>query len=254
MAANWKVAWITGASTGIGHQLALDLAGQGVKVAASARSEDRLSELAKAAPGIAAFPLDVTAREAVAESVARIEADTGPIDLAILNAAIGKTTGVRSFNVDTIRAALETNYMGVIHGLDALLPRMIERGGGQIAIVASLAGYRGFPDTAAYSPTKAALINLAEGLRVDAERFGVRISVVNPGFVDTPMTRGNTVPMPFMLTPEAASRRIIAGLKKGKFEIAFPRRMVWLTTLARMLPNALFFALLRRQVAGGQTN
>ena len=250
MSAPWQVAWIAGASTGIGRALALDLAHRGVKVAASARNAEALSQLAAEHPQIVPYPLDVTDLAGVERTVANIEATMGPIGLAILNAGLGKFMPARKFDAGLVREALEINYMGAVHGLEALLPRMIERGGGHIALTASVAGYSGVPRSGAYAPTKAALINLAEGLHPDAQRFGIKISVINPGFVDTPMTQVNRFKMPFMLTAEDASRRILAGLEKGRFEIAFPWQMVWTLKVLRLLPYPLYFWIQRRFAMG----
>jgi NAD(P)-dependent dehydrogenase (short-subunit alcohol dehydrogenase family) len=244
--APWQVAWITGAGSGIGRALALDLARAGVKVAASARTETKLSLLAADSPAIDAYSLDVTDRPAVARAVEAIESALGPIDLAILSAGVGRSLSGNKFDAATVREALEVNYMGVVHCLEALLPRMIARGRGHIAIVASVTGYGGMARRAAYGPTKAALINLAECLYPDVARFGVKVSVINPGYVDTPMTRGNKAPMPFLISAEDAAARILGGLKRGGFEIAFPWQIVWLLKFARILPYWLYFWVLHR--------
>jgi NAD(P)-dependent dehydrogenase (short-subunit alcohol dehydrogenase family) len=246
MTAPWDVAWVTGAGTGIGRSLALDLAREGVKVAASARTERNLSLLAAHHVAVDFRPLDVTDRQEVANAVDEIESALGPIDLAILNAGTWRPLSAQKFDAGVVREALETNYMGVVHCLEALLPRMIERRKGHIAIMASVAGYRGMWRAGGYAPTKAALINLAECLYADAGRYGIKVSIINPGFVDTPMTRGNDFPMPFLVSAEDASRKIIEGLKKGRFEIAFPAPLVWPLKFARILPYGLYFWTLRR--------
>jgi NAD(P)-dependent dehydrogenase (short-subunit alcohol dehydrogenase family) len=242
----WQTAWITGAGTGIGRSLALDLAREGVKVAASARTERNLSLLAAHHVAVDFYPLDVTDRAEVAKAVDEIESALGPIDLAILNAGTWRPLSAQKFDAGAVREALETNYMGAVHCLEALLPRMIERGRGHIAIMASVAGYRGMPRAGGYAPTKAALINLAESLYADVSRFGIKVSIINPGFVDTPMTRGSETPMPFLVSAEDASVRILQGLRKGKFEIAFPWPLVWPLKFARILPYRLYFWTLRR--------
>jgi short-subunit dehydrogenase len=145
---------------------------------------------------------------------------------------------------------LDVNYLGVVNALAACLPAMKGRGHGQIAWMASVAGYRGLPKAAAYGPGKAALINLAESLKVDLERLGIILSVINPGFVRTPMTAGNDFPMPFLMEPEDAARRTIAGLKAGRFEIAYPRRFAALLKVGRVLPYWLYFWLIRTFIAG----
>lgn len=242
----WQTAWITGAGTGIGRSLALDLARAGVKVAASARTERNLSLLAAHHVAVDFYPLDVTDRAEVAVAVDEIESAQGPIDLAILSAGTWRPLSSQKFDAAAVREALETNYMGVVHCLEALLPRMIARGKGHIAIVGSVAGYRGMPRGGGYAPTKAALISLAESLYADVSRFGIKISIINPGFVDTPMTRRNEFPMPFLVSAENASARILQGLRKGKFEIAFPWPLVWSLKFARILPYSVYFWTLRR--------
>ena len=240
------MAWITGAGTGIGRALALDLAHEGVKVAATARTERNLRLLAAHHVAVDFHPLDVTDPEAVAEAVEEIEGALGPIDLAILNAGAWRPLSAQKFDAEAVREAIETNYMGAVHCIDVLLPRMIARRRGHIAIMASVMGYRGMERAGGYAPTKAALISLAECLYADAAQYGVKVSIINPGFVDTPMTRGAEVPLPFMVSAEEASALILKGLKKQKFEIAFPWPLVWPLKIARILPYQLYFWTLRR--------
>lgn len=237
----WKTAWITGASSGIGLELARLLDGKVTHLAVSARSQDKLSKLAAQCKNVVSYPLDVTDADAVADSVGDIEAAAGPIDLAVLNAGVWQLMDVAELDLKAIRTGIEVNYMGVVHAIDALLPGMLARGAGQIAIVASVAGYRGLPRSAAYGPTKAALINLAETLRTELEPRGITVSVVNPGFVDTPMTRDNPFPMPNIISAKDAAQSLLAGLERRKYEIIFPRAFVFAMKLLRLLPNAMYF-------------
>jgi short-subunit dehydrogenase len=241
MAARWRTAWITGASTGIGRALAVALTRDGVKVAASARSVDTLADLARTHPGIAPLPLDVTDPAAMAQAAGTIAGTLGPIDLAVFNAGIWEAMTARNFSAAKAARSMAVNYHGVVNGIEAVLPAMLERGQGHIAMVASVAGYRGLGPTAAYGPTKAAVINLAETLRNDLAARRIKVSVINPGYVATPMTSVNKFPMPYMVSAEDAARRIIRGLEKGKFEIAFPWQLVGLMKLGRLMPNRLFF-------------
>ena len=241
MTAPWRTAWITGASSGIGQALAIALAQQGVKVAASARSQAKLAEIAGQHPGIAPLPVDVTALAAMAEAARSITNTLGPIDLAVFNAGIWEAMSARNFSAAKAARSMAVNYQGIVNGIEAVLPSMLERGTGHLALVASVAGYRGLGPTAAYGPSKAAVINLAETLENNPAMRGIKVSVINPGYVDTPMTRGNPFAMPFMVSAEDAARRILRGLEKGKFEIAFPWQLVLLMKLARLLPNGLFF-------------
>jgi NAD(P)-dependent dehydrogenase (short-subunit alcohol dehydrogenase family) len=240
--------WITGASSGIGRALALELARGGSRVAVSARRGDELDRLAaEAAPGrIAPYPVDVSDGAALVRVAAAIEAEMGPLDLAVFNAGTHEPVAVEAFDPAPFRRLMEINYMGAVYGIAAVLPFFLARRAGQIAVVSSVAGYRGLPQAAAYGPTKAALINLCEALKLDLDRHGVRICVVNPGFVRTPLTDRNPFPMPFLMAADDAARRIVAGLDKGAFEITFPRRFTVLVKLARMLPYGLYFRLVRR--------
>ncbi len=247
-----KLVWITGGGKGIGRELAQHYAQQGWTVAVSARTEADLQLLAEELPAgqIKIFPLDVTDQEAVASTVHQIEHELGGIDLAILNAGTHTPTPAESFAIDPFRHLVETNLMGVVNSLAPLLEIFRKRSSGQIAVVASLAGYRGLPGAAAYGATKAALINMCESLRPDLEQSGVRLSVINPGFVETPLTAKNDFPMPFLMSAQSAARRIAEGLKTGIFEITFPTRFAFLMKLLRILPDRLFFLLSRRMVRG----
>lgn len=245
MGYQWQRAWITGASRGIGSELALFLAQKKVHVAISARSKDKLDTMAQNSDRFSAFSLDVTDRAAVRATVGKIEQDVGPLDLAILNAGIREPVEATDFDASIFERAMRVNYFGIIYALEALIPRMIERGAGHIVLIGSLSGYRGMPKAAAYGPTKAALINLAETLKLEVECHGIQVSIVNPGFIDTPMTEKNEFPMPFIMSPKKAARKIISGLECDKYVIAFPGRLVWPLRIFRLLPNTLYFWIVR---------
>ena len=240
------VVWITGASSGIGHALALRLAQQGRRVVISARRGDTLAALALAQPGrIIAWPLDVTDAAAVAAAVPAIESEHGPIALAVLNAGTHEPTPARDFRAAVVRRLVEVNLMGVVHCLDAALASMRGRGTGHIAVVASVAGYRGLPTAAGYGATKAALINLCEALKPECDTLGIKLQLVNPGFVETPLTARNPFPMPFLIPVDRAVDRLVAGLAGDAFEITFPRRFALILKLLRLLPYRLYFPLIR---------
>ena len=241
----WKIVWITGASTGIGREVALQLAARGVIVAVSARSAEKLVGMG---PNIKAYPLDVTDQDAVVKTIAKIEAELGPIDLALMGAGSYAPIEMDAIKPQVFEDMMQVNYMGTVNCIAGLVPLMRQRGQGHIAWIASVAGYRGLPKAAAYGPTKAALINLGESLKPELGALGIRVSVVNPGFVETPMTSKNDFPMPFLMKPEDAAKRTIAGLAKGKFEVAYPTRFVAILKFARVLPYAIFFWLINRSV------
>ena len=242
-----RLAWITGGGTGIGRALALSLARDGWQVVVSGRRPGLLAETTAAGAGrVHAWPLDVADISAVRRAVPAIEAEHGPIALAVLNAGMYSGVKLDSFKAETFAEHMRVNYQGVVNCMDPLIPLMRGRGRGHLVLVASVAGYRGLPLASAYGPTKAALINLAESLKYMLERAGIRISVCNPGFVDTPLTENNKFPMPFLMDVEDAALALKRGIYKGRFEIAFPTRFVLLLKFFRCLPYAVYFPLIRK--------
>ncbi|MEO1293488.1 MAG: SDR family NAD(P)-dependent oxidoreductase [Pseudomonadota bacterium] len=240
-------AWVTGASAGIGRALALRLAEQGWTVYASARSADKLDALAAENPRIRAMPGDVTDLERMRAIVAEITA-TEPIALAVLNAGVYTPMRAQEFDAVTAKQMFDINQTGVANCLDPLLPHLIERRTGCVALTASVAGYRGLPRAAPYSGTKAALIAMAESLAFDLAPIGVRISVINPGFVETEATAVNEFEMPFLMQTDEVAEKIVAGLGRGGFEIAFPTVFVMiLKTLGFLRPRS-YFWLVRKMI------
>lgn len=243
-----RVAWVTGASAGIGAALCLGLAQRGWTVAASARRTDLLRALAgdpRAGGRIHPVPVDVTDEAAVASAVAGIEAELGPVHTAVLNAGDYSPMPARGFDTALFRRLVEVNYLGVVHCIGAVLPRQLARADGRIFVTASVAGYRGLPLAAPYGATKAALINLAESLRAELDGSGVEIRLINPGFVRTDLTAKNAFRMPALIDAETAAARILRELDGRGFEIAFPRRFAYVLKILRCLPYRLYFPLLR---------
>jgi NAD(P)-dependent dehydrogenase (short-subunit alcohol dehydrogenase family) len=246
------VAWVTGASSGVGRAVAIELARRGWTVAATARREAEIEALAiSAAKGegrIIAHAADVTDAEALAAAAAAIELAHGPIALAFLNAGISPPT-TKEFDAATARRVIEVNVIGVTNGVAAVWGRMTERRRGRIVVNASLAGYSGMPGSAVYCASKAAAITLCESLRTEGEKAGIVLQVVNHGFVETPLTAKNRFPMPLLMQEGEAARRIVGGLEGDRFEIAFPRRLAFVMKAIAMLPYPLYFALTRRLAA-----
>jgi short-subunit dehydrogenase len=233
--------WVTGASSGIGAALVHELAGRGCRVAASARRAELLEELAATAPGeVMPVPADVTDRDGMLAAAESIRGRFGAIDLVILNAAYWGQFNVETWDTEVIRRHFDTNVIGLAHGVEAVLADMRRRRAGAIAGMASLAGYRGLPRSEAYGATKAAEINMLESLRIDLRPLGISVHTVCPGFVRTDLTAKNSFPMPFMLEPSDAARRIVRGLEKGKAEIAFPLPMVAAMKVAKVVPVRLW--------------
>jgi NAD(P)-dependent dehydrogenase (short-subunit alcohol dehydrogenase family) len=243
---NDGIAWVTGASSGIGRAVALELARRGFKVAATARRAAELEAMAAESHNIFSFPGDTTDRAAMAAMVCGIEAAHGPIALAFLNAGVYLIAERDGFSAGLVWRTFEINVGGTVNCLDPALAAMKGRGKGQIALTSSLAGYGGIEGSTAYGSTKAALICMAEALRLTYEQLGLTVQVVNPGFVQTAMTEQADFEMPFIMAADQAAKIICDGFEKSGFEIAFPRRLAYAFKAMCLVPYALFFPLMRR--------
>ncbi|WP_366246922.1 SDR family NAD(P)-dependent oxidoreductase [Devosia sp. 67-54] len=243
-----RVAWVTGAGSGIGHGLALRLARDGWRVAVSARTATDLDALAAESKAIAAFPLDVTDEAGCARTTRRIEGELGPIELAVFNAGAYFPTTAEDFSVANFRKTVDVNLLGEVNCMAGVVPSMLARRSGHIVLMGSLTGFVGLPTAASYGATKAALNNMAQAFKPDFERFGITISVINPGFVKTPATDRNTFPMPFLIGVDEAVDHIMAGIARRQFDISFPWQMRAAIRLLQVLPNWAKFAITRRML------
>ena len=240
-----KTVWLVGASSGIGHATAHALHEAGAKVVVSARNGAALEAFVAAHPGAQALVLDASDAVAVKAAAQSLLAQ-GPLDLMMYCAGYYREQRATGFDLADMLRHQQVNYVGALYVLDAVLPAMLQRGSGHISLVGSVAGYRGLPQSLAYGPTKAALINLAETLYLDLQPGGVGVSLVNPGFVETPLTASNQFSMPALISPAQAATEILAGWARGEFEIHFPKRFtLWMKTL-RVLPYALYFPAIRK--------
>ena len=240
--------WIVGASTGIGAALAERLAARGACVALSARRREPLAEMAQrfGERNALVLPLDIRDAKAMAGAAQAIVSAWRGIDLVVFMAGDYRAMRAWELDLEAARAMVETNLMGVFNGLAAVIPQMIRQEAGHMALVSSVAGYRGLPKSLVYGPTKAALINLAETLYLDLQPRGIGVSVVNPGFVKTPLTAQNDFKMPALISADEAAKEIVAGLERGDFETHFPRRFTRVMRLMRLLPYQLYFPSIRR--------
>jgi short-subunit dehydrogenase len=224
------------------------LVSQGWRVAITARRAEALSALAEAHPSqVAVFAADVSDTEAMAKTVAAIEQDIGPIALAVLNAGVYLPVDSRKPDPELFRKTFDVNLMGVVNGLAPLVPAMLSRGRGQVLIISSATGFGGMPTAAAYGASKAALINMAETLRIELEPLGLRVQVATPGFVETPAQDDNGFPKPFMISAQRAAQYLTDGLKTGAVELSFPRRFTWMLKALYALPKRLYIPLVRKQ-------
>jgi short-subunit dehydrogenase len=226
--------WVTGASSGIGAALARELADRGASVAISARSVEKLREVG--GNRMLVVPVDVTDREATVAAGGTVRAALGGLDVAVLNAGTWSRFHVDHWDSQAFADQLQTNLMGTVHTLEAVVPAMLADARGRIVGTASVAGYRGIPGAEAYGATKAALLNLFESLRGSLAPRGVVVQTLAPGFVRTPMTERNSFPMPFLISPEEAARAIVAGIEKDKAEVVFPFPMMLMMKTARLVP------------------
>ena len=238
--------WVVGASTGIGAATVKLLLARGGRVAVSARSADKLTELVAGHEHALVLSLDVTDPTAQRIAHKKIVQRFGGLDLAILCAGTYSPLRADQFDLATMNHHFTVNFTGVLHGIDAVLPAMLAAGKGHIAIVSSVAGYRGLPNALAYGPSKAALINLAESMYIDLHDRGLGVSVINPGFVETPLTAQNTFTMPALISPEEAAREILSGLEKGEFETHFPKRFTRAVKALGLLPDAVYFKAVKK--------
>lgn len=244
------VAWVTGASTGLGRATALKLARMGWRVAVTARNGEALETLVQEASNgygkIIPMPADITDREAIIDVVDTLEREHGGVALAVLNAGIYEPMHGNQLDYEVFDKTFDVNLTGTVNCLIPLQKAMFSRRQGQIAFVSSVAGYAGLPTSAAYGATKAALINLAESLKFDFDKMGILVQVISPGFVDTPATKSNPFEMPQLMPVDEAAAALVSGLSRSSFEISFPKRFTRTMKILRLLPYQLYFALLNR--------
>ncbi|MCW8887221.1 MAG: SDR family NAD(P)-dependent oxidoreductase [Motiliproteus sp.] len=243
----WPSVWITGAGRGIGAALAAEMCRMGVTVYASSRSESQLYQLQQQLqdlPGtFIPAPLDIRDRVEIENLVnSWLDRDCFPL-MTVLNAGTHDPFPAQEFCAERCRTLLESNLQGTLNCLHPVLHHYQQINQGHIAIMASVAGYRGLPTAAAYGASKAALINLCEALYLDLKDTDIKLQVVNPGFVKTPLTDKNEFKMPGLIEATEAAEAIIAGLKSNRFEICFPRSFVYFLKLLRVLPYSYYFKL-----------
>ncbi len=240
---NQKKVWITGASSGIGRAVAEKFASENWIVAISARRFELLNELAKK-KNIFSYPMDVTDFVKTQEVFNKIINDLGDIDLCIFCSGTYERKLEKEINVESMELTMEVNFFGTVNCIKAVEKYFKDRKNGHISIVSSIAGYRGLPKSSGYGPSKAALSNLAESLYFDFKKYNIRVSLISPGFIKTPMTDKNEFHMPFIKSPEFAANKIYDGLvKSNNFEITFPKQLTIIFKFLKILPNKIYLFL-----------
>jgi NAD(P)-dependent dehydrogenase (short-subunit alcohol dehydrogenase family) len=241
-----KRVWLVGASTGIGASLAGALLARGARVAVTARNEAALAKVVGGQAAGLVVAADVTDPESLAAAHGRVLNAWGGADVVIYLAGTYKPQRAWELTLEDARRQIDVNLMGAYSLLTLVIPDMMARSSGAIALVSSVAGFRGLPNSLAYGPTKAALINLAEGLYLDLAPRGIGVHLINPGFVETPLTARNPFKMPALIKPDAAAKAILAGFARGEFEIHFPKRFTCVLKLLRHLPYGAYFPAVRK--------
>ena len=248
MSENQKKIWITGASSGIGKAVAEKFAAEGWMVAASARRQEILNKMAEN-QNIFAYPLDVTQKENVTKTFNNIIEDFKNVDICLFCSGTYDPKLEQEINIEQNKFVMETNYFGVLNCIKAVETYFKNKKSGQISIVSSVAAYRGLPNSSGYGPSKAALTNLAESIYFDFKKYNVKIYLVSPGFIKTPLTDKNEFPMPFIRSPEFAADKIFQGLtKKNIFEVHFPLGLTLTLKFLRILPYKLYLFLIDKFV------
>ena len=244
---NNKVIWITGASSGIGKSLAIKFANEGWQVAASARRENLLKELSDTNSNIHSFPLDVTDREKCKDVSTEIINKLENIEICIFCTGIHDPKSEKSLDLEKVRKIMEVNFFGTVNSINSVYDYFKKKRSGHISMVSSVAGYRGLPAGGAYCASKSALTTFAESLYFDLKRFNVRVSVVHPGFIKTPMTDQNDFPMPMIKSPEFAADEMFKGLTQSNaFEIHFPKQFTFIMKILKIMPNWLYLKLIKK--------
>lgn len=248
-----KTCWIIGASHGIGEALAKNYYAQGFNLAISARSLEKLEQIkeqfllsAKDSSEIFVTKVDVVDVNSLIKAQDEIVKNFGQIDLVIFCSALYQPTSALNFDLAIAKQTIDVNLNGFLNLLHVITPQMLKQKGGQIAVIASVAGYCGLPQSFAYGASKAALINLCEGIYPEMQRQEIAISVINPGFVKTRLTGKNSFKMPFIISPESAADMIVEGLEKKKFEIHFPKKFTFFLKVLRLLPYRVFFFITKK--------
>ncbi len=245
--ADWRgrSVWLIGSSTGIGLATAKALHAAGARVVVSARNATLLQEFVDTHPGAQAVVLDATDAAAMTAAAQYVQAHQG-LDVVMYCAGYYQALRATDYSLDEMLRHQNINYNGALRMLDVVLPALLAQKKGHLSFISSVAGFRGLPQSLAYGPTKAALINLAEALYYDLSTQGIGVSLINPGFVETPLVAANEFPMPAIISPDQAAQEILKGWRAGQFHIHFPKRFTRVLLLLRLLPYRAYFALVRR--------
>ncbi|HXM35443.1 MAG TPA: SDR family NAD(P)-dependent oxidoreductase [Pyrinomonadaceae bacterium] len=239
-----KTVLITGASSGIGRGLALDLAKRGARLGLLARRKDLLDEIVGEIErdGGKAFALQANVQDeaAVRLAVDGFQTEFGPIDVLVANAGVGATNDAAELNAAEVARVVGVNVIGVANCVAAVVPGMVDRGQGQLVAISSLAAYRGLPKSAAYCGSKAAVSAFFESLRIDLHTKGIDVTIIHPGFIKTPLTSGRHAQMPFLMELDDAIKKIVRAIEKRRKSYAFPWQLATVVRAGMLMPNFMY--------------
>ena len=245
-----KTVLITGASSGIGHGLALELSRRGAELGLIARRAEKLAELVREIEGTngkaIALPADVMNVNSLAAAATQLRSTFGPIDVLIANAGVGATVDAAELKGSTVAGVINVNVLGAANSVEAVVPKMVQRGSGQLVVISSLAAYRGLPKSAAYCASKAAVSAFFESLRLDLKPRGIDVTIIHPGFIKTPLTAGRHAQMPFLMELEDAVQKIISAIERRKKSYAFPWQLASIVRAGMIMPNFMYDWISRR--------
>ncbi|NNF67254.1 MAG: SDR family NAD(P)-dependent oxidoreductase [Gammaproteobacteria bacterium] len=247
---NGKVAWVTGASYGIGRALALELGRRGARVAVSARSTEKLESLVAeiGSDKALAVPFDVTDQEANNDAAAKIASHFGAMDIVVFNAGSCEYVNTDKFDSALFERMMKINFLSMVYGIEAVLPYLRKSSDPLLVGMSSTAAYGGLPRSEAYGASKAAIRNMLASLRLDLASDGIPVSVICPGFVKTPLTDKNDFPMPMQITAEEAATAICKGIERRTQEIHFPKRFSLFLKFLTSLPSPIYSSIMQRTV------
>ena len=243
-----QVVLVTGASSGIGRALALELARRGAKVGLIARRRELLEEIASEISragdnkkaDVALLTVEVQDADAMRAAAQRLMSAFGRIDVMIANAGIGVTNSALEFDAAKLASTMNVNVIGAANSVAAVLPEMIARGSGHLVVISSLAAYRGLPKSAAYCASKAAVSSMFESFRLDLAPRGINVTIIHPGFIETPLTAGRKAQLPWLMKVDHAANRIIGAIEKRKKSYAFPWQLATIVRLGMFMPNFMY--------------
>lgn len=236
-----KTVMITGASSGIGKGLALEIASRGGRLGLVARRQNLLDELVNAVKGRAlAVTADVRDADAMKDAAKLVRAELGPIDILIANAGIGTSSHISQLDPNHVANVIGINVLGSANSVAAVVPQMVERGHGHLVAISSLAAYRGLAKSAAYCASKAAMSSYFESVRIDLRGTGVDVTIIHPGFIKTPLTAGRGAKMPYLMELDDAVKKIVTAIEKGKKSYAFPWQLATIVRAGMIMPIAMY--------------